>query len=116
MIGVPENMTSTAFIAMLASRIKRYRIDYPLTQKELADKSGVSQRSISRFEGGDDIQLSNLIKILIALDLADHLSLLVPDNTQRPSYFLNEEKAKMRVRARKKPEATGEGFQWGDER
>lgn len=111
-----ENMTSTAFIAMLASRIKRYRIDYPLTQKELADKSGVSQRSISRFEGGEDIQLSNLVKMLIALDLADHISLLVPDNTRRPSYFLSEEKAKIRVRARKEPGITDDRFQWGDEK
>ena len=31
-------------------RFKAYRISYPLTQKELSDKSGVSLRSITRFE------------------------------------------------------------------
>jgi transcriptional regulator with XRE-family HTH domain len=109
-------MTSAAFIAMLAKRIKRYRIDYPMTQKELADKSGVSERSISRFEGGEDIQLGNLVKILSALDLADHLNLLVPDNTKRPSYYLSEEKAQIRVRARKKPDRSGDRIRWGDEK
>ena len=36
-------------------RFKAYRISYPLTQKELSDKSGVSLRSITRFESGEDI-------------------------------------------------------------
>ena len=35
-------------------RFKAYRISYPLTQKELSDKSGVSLRSITRFESGDN--------------------------------------------------------------
>jgi transcriptional regulator with XRE-family HTH domain len=40
-------------------RFKAYRISYPLTQKELSDKSGVSLRSITRFESGEDISLAN---------------------------------------------------------
>ena len=43
-------------------RFKAYRISYPLTQKELSDKSGVSLRSITRFESGEDISLVNFMK------------------------------------------------------
>lgn len=35
---------------------KEYRIQYPLTQKELAAKAGISERSITRFENGGDIK------------------------------------------------------------
>ena len=36
--------------AELGLREKRYRIDFPMTQEELAKKSGVSIGSIRRFE------------------------------------------------------------------
>jgi transcriptional regulator with XRE-family HTH domain len=36
------------------SLLRRYRLRHGLTQQALADISGVSQRTISRWEGGDD--------------------------------------------------------------
>ena len=45
-------------------RFKAYRISYPLTQKELSDKSGVSLRSITRFESGEDISHHLIWKML----------------------------------------------------
>lgn len=111
-----NKITSTTFIiAEISARIKRYRIDYPMTQQELAEKTNISLRSISRFESGEDIQFSNLIKILYALDLGQNIELLVPDNRERPSYHLTEEKVRQRAsRNRKKPENEG-NWKWGDE-
>ena len=37
-------------------RIRNYRIAYPLTQAQLAERSGVSLRSIQLFENGADIR------------------------------------------------------------
>lgn len=111
---MPNHLTSTAMIMELSSRIKRYRIDYPLTQKELAEKSGVSLRSISRFEKGEDIQFSNFIKILRTLGLEENLFLLVPDSQKRPSYHLNDEKTRKRART-KKADGGNRNFKWGDE-
>ncbi len=116
-MAVNDHLTSTAYVAELSRRIKNYRIDYPITQKELADKTGISPRSISRFESGEDIQLSNLIKILMALDLGDNINLLVPDTEKRPSYFLTEEKNKRkRATSAKKRRTENRTFQWGDEK
>ncbi len=95
----------------LIERIKLYRVYYPMTQKELAEKSGVSERSISRFENGEDISLSNFGKLLRALDLDGNLLLLVPDQRERPSYYL--EQPHQRSRSRKKKETRT--FKWGDE-
>lgn len=107
-----QNNSSKANVQLLGERLKSYRIDYPMTQKELADQSGVSVRSIQNFEHGKDIQLSNLIKITKALGLGDNFSMLIPDITKKPSMYLDNTK-KIRVRKTRKQEETV--FKWGDE-
>lgn len=111
---IRNDTSSEQAIAEIINRIKRYRIDYPMTQKELADKSGVSQRSIVYFESGNGIQFNNLVKILIALDLGKNLDLLIPDSTIRPSYFVAEEGRQRAVAERYRHKSTD--WKWGDER
>ena len=94
------------------TRIHNYRIAYPMTQKELAAKADVSYQTIHLFENGADIKLSNLIKILNALDLGNNLEMLVPDVTQRPSYQYKKTYLKQRVRKKKKQTGT---FKWGED-
>lgn len=99
---------------LIGSRLKLYRINAGLSQQDLQDKSGISVRSISRIEQGSSIQFESLIKVLSALDLDGNLELLIPDQTRRPSYYL-EDNAKQNRRVRKKT-APKEMFKWGDER
>lgn len=100
---------------ILCERIKQYRINYPLTQIELAQKAGVSARSISRFENGEDISLSNFMKLLRALDLSDRLIELIPDQSKRPSYYLETEKKRNRASSKRNsnPETP---FVWGEDK
>jgi len=111
-------LSSHSALSELAARLKAYRIDYPLSQKELADKSGIALRSILRVESGEDVQLGNLIKVLIALDLDANLDMLVPDPTKRPSYYLHDKSImSQRKRARKKkPQNPNIDSRWGDEK
>ena len=83
-----------------------------MSQQDLEDKSGVSKRSISRLEQGESVQVDNLFKILLALDLEENIELLVPDQTKRPSYYLKTTDDRPK-RVRKKKEKSG--FKWGDE-
>jgi transcriptional regulator with XRE-family HTH domain len=110
-------LSSQAAITEIASRLKAYRIDYPLSQQELSDKAGISRRSITNLENGEDAKLSTLIKVLMALGLDSNLDLLVPDPTERPSYYLKEKSAApQRKRASKKWLKTSrKTFKWGDE-
>ena len=94
--------------------VKEYRINYPMTQAEMAEKTGISSRSITRFENGGDISLSAFLKILDALDLSNNVSLLIPDQSKRPSYYLAKEKK--RQRATKKSNIVNKDFKWGDEK
>ena len=83
-----------------------------MSQQDLEDKTGVSKRSISRLEQGESVQLDNLFKILLALDLGENIDLLVPDQTKRPSFYLEKSDNKTK-RVRKKTDK--KEFKWGDE-
>lgn len=100
------------YIKELGQKIKTYRIMNEMSQQDLEDKSGVSKRSISRLEQGESVQTDNLFKILIALGLGDNIELLVPDQTKRPSYYLEKSGSKPK-RVRKKTQRND--FKWGDE-
>lgn len=73
---------------LIGNRIKQYRVNAGISQKDLENESGVSVRSISRLEQGASIQLESLIKILSALNLDRNIDLLIPDQTKRPSFYL----------------------------
>lgn len=100
------------YVKELGQKIKTYRVMKEMSQQDLADKTGVSKRSISRLEQGESVQLENLFKILVALDLGENIELLVPDQTKRPSFYLAKSDNKYK-RVRKKTEK--HDFKWGDE-
>ena len=109
-----EYKSCQEYLREISEKLKLYRVAQNLTQQELADKSGVSLRSISRLEQGTSVQLDNFIKILTALDLDENLQMLIPDQRKRPSYYLEENnKAPQRARKSQKKERT---FKWGDEK
>ena len=64
---------------------------------------------ISRLEQGESVQVDNLFKILLALELGDNIELLVPDQTKRPSFYL-EKTADKPKRVRKKIEKSESEF------
>ncbi|MBO7453474.1 MAG: helix-turn-helix transcriptional regulator [Clostridiales bacterium] len=100
---------------IIVDRLKQYRIDYPLTQSELAEKSGVSVRSISRFENGEDISMSRFISLMRALDLGDRLLEMIPDQSIRPSYYLESEKKRSRASG-SRGNAQDVTFVWGEDK
>ena len=108
--------SSEAYIKELSRRFKQYRIDFPISQKELSERSGVSLRSIQYFEGGKGIQLESLIKLLMALGLDLNLDMLIPDVDKRPSAYLTREKKQERKRVGHKKNVNSKEFRWGDEK
>ena len=108
-----KTLSSQEYQKLIGNRIKQYRVNAGVSQKDLENESGVSVRSISRLEQGASVQLESLIKILSALNLESNIELLIPDQTKRPSFYLKDnDKPKQRVR--KKAENNG-AFKWGDE-
>lgn len=105
-------MNTNEWLKTIGNRVRHYRINIGYTQQEFADHAGISVSSICRLEKGASIQLDTLIRILSALQLDGNIELLIPDQTKRPSYYLQPpEKVRQRVR---KSTKQAEKFQWGD--
>lgn len=112
-LKINSEIQDKAISAEISSRFRQYRISYPMTRSELAEKSMVSAGTISRFENGSDIGLLNLIKLMKALDLEEKMDLLIPDPQERPSYYVNN--CALKKRARKTVKKDND-WKWGDEK
>ncbi|WP_022768279.1 helix-turn-helix domain-containing protein [Butyrivibrio sp. NC2007] len=111
-------MTSKAYLLEISRRMKRLRIESSITQKELSSITGLSLRSIQRFENGEDISLDNFLKLSVAFELAESVLNAIPDMDNRPSILLEKHRGKIKQRAHKKTTTAGtkNTFKWGDER
>ncbi len=73
------NMSSPAeVIRGLAERMKRRRIQYGLTQRDLAERSNVSYGSLRLFEKSGKISLESLVKIAFVLEAEAQFDQLFP--------------------------------------
>lgn len=109
---IDDTLNEKAIAAELANRFRQYRISYPMTREELADKSMVSVGTIARFENGNDIGLCNFVKLMKALGIVTHFEELIIDPEERPSRYLDTYKP--RERASRVSEKNTE-WKWGDE-
>ena len=86
-----------------AKRVRALRIQFGITQKELAHRVGVAEGTIKRFERTGEIQLRSLLAIALVLGRLDEFAdmLKLPDV---PTSLYKPEKKPLesRQRARKK--------------
>lgn len=68
--------TIQSTLASLTERVKQRRKELKLSQKLLAQKSGVSYASVRRFESTGDIALVSLLKIASALNCLEDFNAL----------------------------------------
>lgn len=108
-------MLTKSQLQEIQRKIKRYRIESYITQKDLASMTGLSLRSIQRFENGNDISLENFLRIADALGVSQLVVDSIPDMDNRPSAYLDEYRNKTKKRAHKKNDNSGLEFKWGDE-
>jgi len=75
----PETLTFE-----IGARIERLRLSRNITQAELAEDAGISERTQRRLESGAGATLDTLVRVLLALKIHQNLDLLVPDPRVRP--------------------------------
>ncbi|MGM9868295.1 MAG: helix-turn-helix domain-containing protein [Muribaculaceae bacterium] len=73
-------------LQLLARRMKEYRLAARLSQRELAEKSGVSYTTICRFEQGKhpNISLSNFILLLRPVGMQSRMEEVLPELPMPP--------------------------------
>lgn len=74
-------ITNQDILGLLAERVKEYRLAARMSQRELAEKSGVGYTTISHFEQGKhtNISLSNFISLLRCIGMEGRMMELLPD-------------------------------------
>ena len=84
-------------IRQLGKRYSDYRKRMGFTQKEVAEKSGLSVFTISSFENGSStgVTLASFLRLLRAIDSLDEIEKLLPDLPQSPrDLFKKQQKGK----------------------
>ncbi|MBR1807898.1 MAG: helix-turn-helix transcriptional regulator [Paludibacteraceae bacterium] len=86
-------------IAKLGKRYRMYRQQNKLTQKEVAEKAGLSVMTIQKFEKGisHDLSMNTLLRLLRVIGQLENINAILPDFPESP-YFPDNSKPVHRVR------------------
>ncbi len=76
--------TSSRIEAALCKRLEGIRLSRNITQAQLAERAGVSLRTIGRLEKGQGVSMDTFIRVLMALGIQQNFEALLPDPTVRP--------------------------------
>lgn len=87
-------------VRLLGSRFKEYRMRYNLTQKEVAEQSGIGLTTIHKFENGTagNLSLSTFLLLLKVVGQIDSLDNLLPELPESPYLIRKENKKAQRIR------------------
>lgn len=91
-------------VRLLGERFKEYRMRCNLTQKEVAEQSGIGLTTIHKFENGTagNLSLSTFILLLKVIGQVDALDDVLPELPESPYLVRKEEKKPQRIRHTKK--------------
>lgn len=113
-----ETLASTTVEAVLrdtGERLAQIRLSRNITQADLAQEAGASVSSIKRLEGGENVSLDTFVRVLLALNLTEHLSAFLPDPNIRPIERVKRG-GQERQRARRTTRAVkATDWAWGEE-
>lgn len=95
-----EAKSNAEIITELGGRFKEYRVFSNLTQREVAEKAGVSVFTISQFEKGEarNIGFGTILSLLRSIGFLEEAEKLLPPLPMLPSQIKNCKEKKERVR------------------
>ncbi len=111
---ISSENSNAAVMKELGARIKRGRLDMQLSQKELAERAGISARTLSTAENSGDIRLESLVRILRVMGHLENLNLLLPELSLNPEDYRTLGKSRQRV-SKHSTQKKSTGWKWGDE-
>lgn len=106
---------ATTLMKEVGNRLRGLRVRSALTQKELAERSGVPKAMITRIENGQPIRLDSLFELMRALGCLGNLQVLLPEEEPTAKEMLQGRAPRIRVRHSGKDSAPKGAWKWGDE-
>lgn len=111
--------TNETIFRELGTRVQQFRIGEGLSQQQLAERAGVTRKTLTNLEGGAPVSFETYLNVLRALGLLGNLNILVPEHQEKPTDVLAEltpnKKRASRKRNRERSETTANTWKWGDE-
>jgi len=91
-------------VRLLGGRFKEYRMRCNLTQKEVAEQTGIGLTTIHKFENGTagNLSLSTFILLLKVVGQIDSLDDLLPELPESPYMIRKDDQKVQRIRHAKK--------------
>lgn len=75
---------------VLGERLRAIRLSRNLTQRELAEKAGLSLRALINLEAGEGSTVESLMRVLKGLNVATAIELLAPQPKVSPLQILKQ--------------------------
>ena len=84
---IHSHLTTDIILSEVGERIRDYRMEKALTQKDLGEKAGLSRKSIVKAESGGIVTLESIVMVLRALGRLGDLNQLLPERTKQLDPF-----------------------------
>lgn len=87
--------TNTQILRLLGLRFRAYRLAVNLTQKDMAERAGISESTLRNFENGrlDNMNMTNFMSLLRQIGKLGKLDELLPEMPDNPYYDGNRKRA-----------------------
>lgn len=120
-----NHMSDQNIMAVLGARFRAARLNKNLSAVELAERAGITSRTITNIETGKkSASTATLISLLRALGQLDELNNFMPEPPPKAASMIKQAKLAGRRRQRASPKASkvvagkklNKPFKWGDEK
>ena len=93
--------SDSEILAQVGKKIKEWRLEVNISQKQLAEKSRLSLFTLQQIEYGKNSTLANLLRVLRTLDRLDYFALFFESRQFSPIEYERLSKLPVRQRATK---------------
>lgn len=91
-----RELSNTEIISLMGQRLRQYRLNLSITQKEMAINTGVSLPTIQKLEAGSatNVTLSTVLTLMRYLGIIENADQLIPLQPESP--YANKSRKRIR--------------------
>lgn len=109
MPAISDYLTDAEILQILGFRLRKRRLSRNMLVDDEAVRAGVNRKTVLGIEGGEDIRVSSLIKILRGLDMLGALEAAFPDTLPGGEGISSRGQPRMKASSQARRKKTGIG-------
>lgn len=81
-----RELSNTEIISLMGQRLRQYRLNLSITQKELSQETGVSLPTIQKLESGNaaNVTLATVLTLMRYLGIIENAEFMIPLQPESP--------------------------------